>query len=117
MSVCTIEHAEAMENGQPKANGLLDPRMGTVDKNSKCLSCGGKMEECPGHFGNIKLAKPVYHVSYMNSILKVLQCVCYHCSRLLVDEVCCCCLKAVSICYLLFGVVPPWTMFLNIDMS
>jgi len=86
MSVCTVEHAEAMDQGKAKINGLLDPRMGTVDKNSKCASCGGKMEECPGHFGNIKLAKPVYHISYINTIVKVLQCVCFHCSKLKINE-------------------------------
>jgi DNA-directed RNA polymerase beta' subunit len=45
------------------------------------------MTECPGHFGHIELAKPVFHVGFVNKIMKVLRCVCYSCSKLLVDTV------------------------------
>nr|CAG8499060.1 13409_t:CDS:2 [Entrophospora candida] len=63
MSVSLIEHPETMdETGRPKQGGLLDPRMGTIDRNFKCQTCGEGMSECPGHFGHIELAKPVFHV-------------------------------------------------------
>lgn len=39
----------------------MDPRMGTIDRNFKCQTCGEGMSECPGHFGHIELARPVYH--------------------------------------------------------
>ena len=63
MSVARIEHPEAYELDQqrPKDGGLMDARMGTVDRNLRCLTCDGNMNECPGHFGHIELAKPVYH--------------------------------------------------------
>src|SRR4051812_46295644 len=86
MSVCEIETAETKVGGKPKMGGLLDLRMGTVDKTSRCMTCSGTMQECPGHFGNIKLAKPVFHVSFIGTIVKVLQCVCYHCSLLKADS-------------------------------
>lgn len=57
-----------------------------------CLfACGqlGNMTECPGHFGHIELAKPVFHVGFITKIMKVLRCVCFFCSKLLVDAVCC----------------------------
>jgi DNA-directed RNA polymerase II subunit RPB1 len=85
MSVCEIETAETTVAGKPKLGGLLDPRMGSIDRNVKCATCDGNMNECPGHFGNIKLAKPVFHISMMSTIVKVLQCVCYHCSLLKAD--------------------------------
>lgn len=46
------------------------------------------MTECPGHFGHIELAKPVFHVGFITKIMKVLRCVCFFCSKLLVDAVC-----------------------------
>lgn len=45
------------------------------------------MTECPGHFGHIDLAKPVFHVGFISKIMKVLRCVCFFCSKLLVDSV------------------------------
>lgn len=61
MSVAKIETHEYMEMDKPKIGGLLDPRMGTIDRNFKCQTCGENMAECPGHFGHIELAKPVFH--------------------------------------------------------
>ena len=85
--MCEVKHPETMEQGKPKLGGLLDPHMGTVDRDIRCMSCSGKMADCPGHFGNIKLVKPMYHVSFINAIIKVLQCVCFHCSKLKADDV------------------------------
>jgi len=44
------------------------------------------MNDCPGHFGHIELAKPVFHIGFFNKTLRILRCVCYHCSKLLVDK-------------------------------
>lgn len=45
-----------------KPAGLSDPRLGTIDRNFKCATCGEGMAECPGHFGHIELSRAVYHV-------------------------------------------------------
>lgn len=45
------------------------------------------MSECPGHFGHIDLAKPVFHVGFVTKTLKILRCVCFYCSKLLVSPV------------------------------
>ena len=47
---------------KPKMGGLADPRLGTIDRNYKCQTCGEGMAECPGHFGHIELARPVFHI-------------------------------------------------------
>lgn len=62
-SVAKIEHPEVMDEAthKPKLGGLMDPRMGTIDRNFKCQTCGEGMSECPGHFGHIELARPVFH--------------------------------------------------------
>eukprot|EP00743_Colponemidia_sp_Colp-15_P005255 GILK01005654.1.p1 GENE.GILK01005654.1~~GILK01005654.1.p1 ORF type:complete len:1742 (+),score=310.58 GILK01005654.1:266-5491(+) len=86
MSVAKIETAETYIKGKPKIGGLNDPRLGTMDKMMKCATCFCSMTDCPGHFGHIELAKPVFHVGFMNTVIKVLRCVCFHCSKLLADS-------------------------------
>ena len=39
-----------------------------------------------GYFGHIELAKPMYHVGFLKTVLKVLRCVGYHSSKLLIDK-------------------------------
>jgi len=86
MSVCHIETDRTFENGRPVPGGLLDLRLGTIDRQWKCGSCGMDQAECPGHFGHIELAKPMYHLSFLNNVLKTLRCVCFSCSVILGNE-------------------------------
>ena len=80
-----VQYSEASENGRPKLNGLMDPRQGVVDRNSRCQTCAGNMTQCPGHIGHIELGKPVFHVGFISKIVKLLRCVCFYCSKLLVS--------------------------------
>ena len=64
-------------------NGVLDHRMGTSQKDTKCSTCGHGLADCAGHFGYINLELPVFHVGYFRAIIQVLQCVCKSCSRIL----------------------------------
>ncbi|XP_050530949.1 DNA-directed RNA polymerase II subunit RPB1-like isoform X3 [Daktulosphaira vitifoliae] len=77
--------AETLEGGKPKLGGLMDPRQGVTDRFSRCQTCAGNMTECCGHFGHIELAKPVFHVGFISKIIKILRCVCFYCSKLLVS--------------------------------
>ena len=76
-----------MEGGKPKIGGLMDPRQGVIERTGRCQTCAGNMTNCPGHFGHIELAKPVFHVGFLSKDVKILRCVCYYCSRLLIDVV------------------------------
>uniref|UniRef100_A0A0K8TN99 DNA-directed RNA polymerase subunit n=1 Tax=Tabanus bromius TaxID=304241 RepID=A0A0K8TN99_TABBR len=80
-----IQFAETLEGGRPKLGGLMDPRQGVIDRNSRCQTCAGNMTECPGHFGHIDLAKPVFHIGFFTKTMKILRCVCFYCSKLLVS--------------------------------
>ncbi|XP_072390152.1 LOW QUALITY PROTEIN: DNA-directed RNA polymerase II subunit RPB1 [Diabrotica undecimpunctata] len=80
-----IRFPETMEAGRPKLCGLMDPRQGVIDRSSRCQTCAGNMTECPGHFGHIELAKPVFHVGFVTKTIKILRCVCFFCSKLLVS--------------------------------
>lgn len=112
-----IKYSETTEGGRPKLGGLMDPRQGVIERSGRCQTCAGttqqqrhhllrksvrndcllltrfyflhsgNMTECPGHFGHIELAKPVFHVGFVTKIMKVLRCVCFFCSKLLVDSV------------------------------
>ncbi|EEE68068.1 hypothetical protein OsJ_26081 [Oryza sativa Japonica Group] len=86
MSVVQIEHAETMERGKPKPGGLSDPRLGTIDRKIKCETCMAGMAECPGHFGHLELAKPMFHIGFIKTVLSIMRCVCFNCSKILADE-------------------------------
>lgn len=80
-----IQYAEIYENGNPKEGGLMDPRQGVIDRTSRCKTCGGNLSECCGHFGHLELAEPVFHVGFLPMTIKILRCVCFYCSKLLVS--------------------------------
>lgn len=61
--------------------------MGTVDRHVACSTCNSDYIECPGHFGHLELKKPVYHLHMMRTVHRILQCVCWNCSKLLIDSV------------------------------
>ncbi|GMT04367.1 hypothetical protein PENTCL1PPCAC_26541, partial [Pristionchus entomophagus] len=86
MSVASIEYAEVYENGKPKLGGLMDPRQGVIDRKGRCMTCAGNLADCPGHFAHMELAKPVFHIGFLTKSLKLLRCVCFYCSRLMLDK-------------------------------
>ncbi|XP_042002849.1 DNA-directed RNA polymerase II subunit RPB1 [Salvia hispanica] len=86
MSVVHIEHSETTERGKPKIGGLSDPRLGTIDRKMKCETCMANMADCPGHFGHLELAKPMFHIGFMKIVLSILRSVCFNCSKILADE-------------------------------
>jgi DNA-directed RNA polymerase beta' subunit len=85
-SVVEITNAGTYDGNEPRIGGLFDPRMGVLDNGKTCRSCGQTNHSCPGHFGHFKLARPVYYIQFFPTILKVLNCVCIRCSKLLVDK-------------------------------
>lgn len=80
-----ITRAISVEDGRPALGGLMDPRQGVVDRESRCLTCAGSFVDCPGHFGHIELCMPVFHIGFLLKTIKVLRCVCFFCSKLLVS--------------------------------
>lgn len=81
-SVANIMYPETMFQQVPKEGGLIDLRLGTTERQFLCGTCNQSSLTCVGHFGHIDLVKPVFHVGYMNKIKKVLETVCFYCSRL-----------------------------------
>ena len=85
-SVVEITSNATYEGNEPKIGGLFDPRMGVLENGKQCRSCGQSNNNCPGHFGHYRLARPVYYIQFLPMILNVLSCVCINCSRLRVDK-------------------------------
>ncbi|WP_153232543.1 hypothetical protein [Methanocaldococcus vulcanius] len=87
MSVAKIVTPDTYdEDGYPIDGGLMDPRLGVIDPGLVCKTCGGRIGECPGHFGHIELAKPVIHIGFAKTIYKILKAVCPHCGRVAISE-------------------------------
>jgi len=86
LSVANITSRDTFVNGKPVINGLFDPRMGVLEPGFICPTDGHNYINTPGYFGNIELAKPVYYIQYLTTILKVLRCVCIKCSKLLISK-------------------------------
>lgn len=85
-SVVEINSREMYINNKPRAHGLADPRMGTNDPFVKCHTDGLSYTETPGYFGHIELAVPVFFTQHIKYILDILKCVCFKCSKLLIDK-------------------------------
>jgi DNA-directed RNA polymerase II subunit RPB1 len=85
--VAHIEVPISYEKGKPKLGGPADPRLGVMDRTLKCTTDGAGTQDCPGYFGHILLAKPMYHVGFIKTVVKVLRCVSFHNSKLLVSKV------------------------------
>jgi DNA-directed RNA polymerase II subunit RPB1 len=84
-SVAEILSTDTYMCTDPVKNGLFDPRMGVIDNNKVCGTCEQKNAFCPGHFGHIMLAKPVFYIQFFEYVRKILKCVCFRCSKLIID--------------------------------
>jgi DNA-directed RNA polymerase II subunit RPB1 len=84
-SVVEINKTDTYSGSEPIVGGLFDSRMGVLEHNRKCSICEQKNIFCPGHFGHIVLAKPVFHAMFFDIVKKLLNCVCYKCSKCLIS--------------------------------
>jgi len=85
-SVAEITSRDTYVNNKPVIGGLFDPRLGPLDPGMICPTDGLDYMQCPGYFGHIKLARPVFYIQYMSTIVKILKCVCIQCSKLLISK-------------------------------
>ena len=92
MSSADIEKNSVVEVNSAKISSdnmdhtVYDPRMGSMEMNVTCPTCGQNSKECPGHFGHIKLSVPVIHPLLYKFVLALLKVFCHKCSRFLITE-------------------------------
>ena len=85
-SVAEVTSRDTYVNNKPVVGGLFDPRMGILEPGLLCPTDGLDYIASPGYFGHIELARPVYYFQYLSTIQKILKCVCFKCSRLLISK-------------------------------
>jgi len=77
-SVCEITNPKLTGS-----NSVYDERLGVMESNKKCITCGLTDKRCVGHFGHIILKIPVLHPLFHKLIMFILKCICFHCNRIL----------------------------------
>ncbi|EEA26360.1 DNA-directed RNA polymerase II core subunit rpo21 [Talaromyces marneffei ATCC 18224] len=87
LSVVHVEYPETMDEQRmrPRTKGPNDPRLGTLDRQYYCETCEEGQKECPGHYGHIELATPVYHIGFLTKTKKLLETVCHNCGKIKAD--------------------------------
>jgi DNA-directed RNA polymerase II subunit RPB1 len=85
-SVVEITSRDTYVNNKPVIGGLFDPRMGPLEPGIICPTDGYTYIDTPGYFGHIELARPVFFIQHLKEIMKIMKCVCFKCSKLLLNK-------------------------------
>ena len=85
-SVAEIHTNETYDGDIPKIGGIFDPRMGTLDHGKLCPTDELNNRHCPGYFGHLELAMPVFYIHFQKWTTKILQITCPKCSKLYMDS-------------------------------
>ena len=67
-------------------NSVYDPRLGVLENNKQCITCGQDNKKCPGHFGYIDLNYNIIHPLFYKNIVVFLKCFCTSCSAVLITK-------------------------------
>ena len=88
ISVCKVDNPK-LTNSDKNGGGygtVYDPRMGPIENNKPCETCGFDIWRCPGHYGFIELYDPIIHPLFYKRVVDFLRCVCIKCNSLLITE-------------------------------
>ena len=85
-SVVEVTSRDTYINNKPVIGGLFDPRMGVLEPGTICPTDGMTYIDTPGYFGHIELARPVFAIQHIKDIMKLCRCVCFKCSKLLINK-------------------------------
>lgn len=85
-SVCVVNKPEPFSKDglEIYEGGPCDLRMGAFDRYA-CKTCL-ETKMCPGHFGMIKLAVPIFNITFLEKVREILDYLCLHCCRLKLSE-------------------------------
>ena len=85
-SVVEVTSRDTYINNKPVIGGLFDPRMGVLEPGLICPTDGLTYIDTPGYFGHIELARPVLFIQHLKEVMKICRCVCFKCSKLLINK-------------------------------
>ena len=80
-SVVEVTTDKTYQGNQPIPNGVFDARFGVIENGKVCPTCKQTNQFCPGHFGHIRLARPVYLYQFFDMIEKLANVICLNCSK------------------------------------
>lgn len=96
MEVTTATLYKRNSTSEPEDGGLLDRRLGVCRwdrREVRCKTCETVSEQnkrpcsiCPGHWGYATLCQPLYNITHLPKILKLLRCFCCNCGRILLSQ-------------------------------
>lgn len=82
-SVVEVTTDKTYQSGQPVPNGVFDVRFGVIENGKVCPTCKHTNQFCPGHFGHITLARPVYLYQFFDWVEKLANVICLNCSNVI----------------------------------
>ena len=85
-SVVEVTSRDTYINNKPVIGGLFDPRMGVLEPGLICPTDGLTYIDTPGYFGHIEMARPVFFIQHLKEIMKISRCICFKCSKLLLNK-------------------------------
>jgi DNA-directed RNA polymerase II subunit RPB1 len=85
-SVSEITSRDTYIGNKPVIGGLFDPRMGILEPGLICPTDGLNYMQTPGYFGHLELARPVFFIQYLSTVVKICRCICCKCSKLLINK-------------------------------
>lgn len=83
--VVEVVSRDTYVSNKPVLGGLFDPRMGVLENGYICPTDGLDCMKTPGYHGYLELARPIFYIQYLGTVLKILKCICFKCSSLLID--------------------------------
>jgi DNA-directed RNA polymerase beta' subunit len=81
MSACKVD-SKALYG----PNSVSDPKLGRLENDEICPTCGEDSKTCPSHFGHIELNVKIVNPLYIPTIVHVLKIFCWHCSSALISR-------------------------------
>ena len=82
MAVCKVDNTKL--NGE--TGSVYDIRMGTIENNKLCGTCGQNQKNCVGHFGYIELNEHIVNPLFYKEVRDMLSFFCIKCHRLLITK-------------------------------
>lgn len=80
-SVVEVTTDKTYQSTQPVPNGVFDARFGVIENGKVCPTCKQTNQLCPGHFGHIELARPVFLYQFFDTVEKLCNLICLNCSK------------------------------------
>lgn len=81
ISTVEVKNSNIFPDDTPAANGVFDSKMGTTSIKYNCKTCGLSHDNCPGHFGHIKLNYPLKEPIVAHEIKDWVNSICKECGK------------------------------------